>query len=65
MGSSIPKAKTRPVSWNALEKVEPFTEEVKKRLENLRSTQSVNIFPNKPLSGEMLDTVILGIGCAC
>ena len=55
MGSAIPKAKTRPVSWNALEKIEPFTQEVKAQLEILKSRQRVKIFPNNPLSSEMLD----------
>ena len=30
MGSSIGQAKVRPVSWDAFEKLEPFTEAVKK-----------------------------------
>ena len=62
MGSAIPKAKTRPVSWNALEKIEPFTQEVKaQQLEILKSRQRVKIFPNNPLSNEMLDKVIMSI----
>ena len=32
MGSSIGQAKVRPVSWDTYEKVEPFTEAVRKRL---------------------------------
>jgi transposase len=65
MGSAIPKAKTRPVSWNALEKIEPFTQEVKAQLEILKSRQRVKIFPNNPLSSEMLDKVIMSIWCVC
>jgi hypothetical protein len=61
MGSAIPKAKMHPVSWNALEKIEPFTEEVKARLEQLRSRQRVKSFPHEPLSGEKLDKVIMAI----
>jgi hypothetical protein len=65
MGSSLPQAQTRPVSWKALEKVEPFTEAVKKQLESLKSKQRVKIFPNQPLSGEKLDKVIRCIWCVC
>lgn len=65
MGSALPKAKMRPVSWNALEKIEPFTAEVKAQLERLRSKQRVKIFPHEPLSGEKLDKVIMSIWCVC
>jgi transposase len=65
MGSSIPTAKMRPVSWNALEKVEPFTQAVKKQLELIRTQQKVKIFPNQPLSGDDLDKVIMCIWCVC
>jgi transposase len=65
MGSALPKAKTRPVSWNALEKIEPFTQEVKAQLEILKSRRRAKIFPNDPLSGEMLDKAIMSIWCVC
>src|SRR3954471_9624049 len=61
MGSALPKAKTRPVSWNALEKIEPFTQEVKAQLEILKSRRRAKIFPNDALSGEMLDKIIMSI----
>ena len=65
MGSAVPKAKMRPVSWNALEKIEPFTEEVKKHLECLKSPQRVKVFPHEPLHDETLDKVIMSIWCVC
>src|SRR3954471_24943317 len=65
MGSALPKAKTRPVSWNALEKIEPFTQEVKAQLEILKSRRRAKVFPNDALSGEMLDKVIMSIWCVC
>ena len=65
MGSAVPKAKMRPVSWNALEKIEPFTEEVKKHLECLKSPQRVKVFAHEPLHDETLDKVIVSIWCVC
>src|SRR4051812_30771348 len=65
MGSALPRAKTRPVSWNALEKREPFTQDVKAQLEILKSRRRAKVFPNDALSGEMLDKVIMSIGCVC
>jgi transposase len=65
MGSSIANAKMRPVSWNALEKVEPFTRAVKTHLARLKTKQRVKVFPNEPLSEDKLDRVIMGIWCAC
>jgi hypothetical protein len=65
MGSALPRAKTRPVSWNALEEIEPFTQEVKAQLEILKSRRRAKIFPNDALSGEMLDKVIMSIWCVC
>src|SRR3954452_18158272 len=65
MGSALPKAKTRPVSWNALEKREPFTQDVKAQLEILKSRRRAKVFPNDALSGKMLDKVIMSIGCVC
>jgi hypothetical protein len=37
------------VSWNALEKVEPFTQAVKRQLEILKSTQRTKVFPRAAL----------------
>jgi hypothetical protein len=65
MGSSISTAKMRSVSWNALEKVEPFTEAVKRQLEILKSTQRTKVFPRAALSDDQLDKVILCIWCLC
>lgn len=65
MGSSVSKAKMHPVSWNTLEKIEPFTAEVKVQLERLRAQQRVKIFPHEPLTGDMLDKVIMSIWCIC
>jgi hypothetical protein len=59
MGSSISTAKMRSVSWNALEKVEPFTEAVKRQLEILKSTPRTKVFPRAALSDDQLDKVIL------
>ena len=38
MGSSIAQAKVHPVSWDALEKLEPFTAAVKQQLAAAPST---------------------------
>jgi Transposase DDE domain len=65
MGSSISTAKMRSVSWNALEKVEPFTQAVKRQLEILKSTQRTKVFPRAALSDDQLDKVILCIWCLC
>jgi transposase len=65
MGSSIGQAKVRPVSWDALEKVEPFTEAVKRQLAVLKARRRVTVFPKAPLPEEKLDKVIMCIWCVC
>ena len=65
MGSSIGQAKVRPVSWDALEKVEPFTEAVKKQLAIMKAQRRVMVLPKTPLPEEKLDKVIMCIWCAC
>lgn len=65
MGSAIAKAKVQPVSWDALEKIEPFTKEFRKQLERLTATKRVTVLPNKPLTDEELDKIIMCIWCVC
>jgi transposase len=65
MGSSIGQAKVRPVSWDALEKVEPFTEAVKKQLAIIKAQRRVTVLPKAPLPEEKLDKVIMCIWCVC
>jgi transposase len=65
MGSAVAKAKMRPVSWNTLEKIEPFTAAVKQQLERLKASRTVKVFPHEPLSEEKLDKVIMAIWCVC
>ena len=65
MGSSIAQAKVRPVSWDALEKVEPFTAAVKQQLAALKSQRRAKVFPKAPLPEATLDKVIMCIWCVC
>jgi transposase len=65
MGSPVGEAKTPPASWNALEKIEPFTAAVKAHLERLKAVRGAKVFPRQPLSGERLDKVIMAIWCVC
>lgn len=65
MGSLITQAKVRPVSWNALEKVEPFTAAVKQHLAVLKSQRRAKVFPKAPLPEATLDKVIMCIWCVC
>ena len=63
MGSSIGQAKVRPVSWDAFEKVEPFTEAVKHQLAVMKAQRRVTVLPKTPLPEEKLDKVIMCIWC--
>ena len=65
MGSSIGQAKVRPVSWDAFEKVEPFTEAVRKQLAVMKAQWGVRVLPKTPLPEETLDRVIMCIWCVC
>src|SRR3954470_5462609 len=65
MGSSIGQAKVRPVSWDAFEKVEPFTEAVRKQLSIMKARRGVRVLPKTPLPEATLDRVIMCIWCVC
>ena len=65
MGSSIGQAKVRPVSWDAFEKVEPFTEAVRKQLAVMKARRRVTVLPKTPLPEATLDRVIMCIWCVC
>jgi len=65
MGSAVAKAKTRPASWSAWEKIEPFTAEVKAHLEHLQAARGVKVFPREPLSGGRLDKALMAIWLGC
>jgi transposase len=65
MGSSIGQAKVRPVSWDAFEKVEPFTEAVRKQLSIMKAQRGVRVLPKAPLPEATLNRVIMCIWCVC
>jgi transposase len=65
MGSSIAQAKVHPVSWDALEKLEPFTAAVRRQLAVLKAQRRAKVFPKAELSEEALDKVIACIWCVC
>jgi transposase len=65
MASTIRNAKMAQVSWNALEKVDPFTAAVKKCLKGIHARRKAKVFPKDPLPEDKLDKVIMCIWCAC
>ena len=65
MGSLIGQAKVRPVSWDAFEKVEPFTEAVKKQLAIMKAQRGVRVLPKALLPEATLDRVIMCIWWVC
>src|SRR5918994_2553759 len=65
MGSLIGQAKVRPVSWDAFEKVEPFTEAVRKQLSIMKAQRGVRVLPKAPLPEATLNRVIMCIWCVC
>ena len=62
MGSSIEQAKVRPVSWDAFEKVEPFTEGQETADDH---EGAAAVLPKTPLPEATLDRVIMCIWCVC